>query len=273
MKYMTFNSSCTYAALANMLEKKGTDVEDYEIALEMKLPFLIDRNEDGFVAGPMIQTKSWFDFYLNSKGFELIEDWVLKDDIFDYLKTKDEAMLGIKMQNGRNSHHSIVYTGMENGKAVFINNKHVGSDEPDKFIFSQEELASCLREKTRVGSLKACDRKKTNIKPFLEKSIDNLTCLRDEFISFCDIPRTNKEILNKEFGLFRPILLDGPSMMKLLGQESIYDDMRDLQKVFVRTAFNEKADNVLLKECFDMKKFQDVCDGWSALIRQEITKC
>ena len=48
MKYMTFNSSCAYAGLANMLEKKGIDVEDYEIALEMKLPFMVGRNEDGY---------------------------------------------------------------------------------------------------------------------------------------------------------------------------------------------------------------------------------
>ena len=41
MKYMTFNSSCTYAGLANMLMERGIDVEDYEIALEMKLPFLL----------------------------------------------------------------------------------------------------------------------------------------------------------------------------------------------------------------------------------------
>lgn len=41
MKYMTFNSSCTYAGLANMLMDKDIDVEDYEIALEMKLPFLL----------------------------------------------------------------------------------------------------------------------------------------------------------------------------------------------------------------------------------------
>ena len=72
MKYMTFNSSCPYAGMANMLEKYGIDVEDYEIALEMKLPLFVDKNEDGYVAGPMIQEKKWFDIFLNRYGFELI---------------------------------------------------------------------------------------------------------------------------------------------------------------------------------------------------------
>ncbi len=65
MKYMTFNSSCPYAGMANMLEKYGIDVEDYEIALEMKLPLFVDKNEDGYVTGPMIQEKKWLDIFLN----------------------------------------------------------------------------------------------------------------------------------------------------------------------------------------------------------------
>ena len=39
-KYMTFNSSCSYAGLANMLLRYGVDTQDREIARDMKLPFL-----------------------------------------------------------------------------------------------------------------------------------------------------------------------------------------------------------------------------------------
>ena len=270
MKYMTFNSSCTYAALANMLEKKGTDVEDYEIALEMKLPFLIDRNEDGFVAGPMIQTKSWFDFYLNSKGFELIEDWILKDDIFDYLKTKDEAMLGIKMQNGRNSHHSIVYTGMENGKAVFINNKHEGGADPDEYRYTAKELQERVRDKTVIATLTPVQGKMADFKPLLAQSLKNLEYLQREITDFCSMPHSNQEILEYEFGLFRPLLLDGPSMMKLIGQDAVLEDMKILQKVFVQVALKDKRDNVVLADFFDMGLLRSICERWTKLIEQEI---
>lgn len=108
MKYMTFNSSCTYAALANMLEKKGIDAADYEIALEMKLPFFIGKSEEGFSSDPLLQSKKWFDLYLNPRGLELVEDWVDKKEMFDFLKAKEEAMLGIRMQNGRNAYHAVV---------------------------------------------------------------------------------------------------------------------------------------------------------------------
>ena len=222
MKYMTFNSSCTYAGLANMLMDKGIDVEDYEIALEMKLPFFIERDENGFSAEPLLQSKKWFDIYLNPRGLEMVEDLVNNAEMFDFLQTKDRALLGIRMQNGRNAYHAVVYKGTKEGKADFINNKHEGSPEPDMFEFTKDELINCLRDKTLVGTLKTCAKKEPDLRPLLGQSIQNLNDLQSEFDEFCRLPRTNAEILEKEEGLFRPILLDGPSMMKLLGQNELY---------------------------------------------------
>ena len=34
--------------------------------------------------------------------------------MFEFLKTMEEAMFGIALYNGRNSHHAIVYIGMKN---------------------------------------------------------------------------------------------------------------------------------------------------------------
>ena len=76
--------------------------------------------------------------------------------------------------------------------------------------------------------------------------------------------------MEKEEGLFRPILLDGPSMMKLLRQNELYEDMRTLQKVFVDIAFKEKADNILLAERFDMDLLHSICERWRILISQEL---
>ena len=269
MKYMTFNSSCTYAGLANMLMEKGIDVEDYEIALKMKLPFFIERNEDGFSAGPLLQSKKWLDLYLNPLGLEIVEDCIDNTEMFDFLQTKDQALLGIRMQNGRNTYHAVVYRGMKEGKAEFINNKHEGSSEPDMFEFTKDELSNCLRDKTVVGSLKTCIKKEPDLKSLLEQSLQNLNDLQSEFDKFCRTPRTNTEILAKEEGLFRPILLDGASMMKLLGQNELYEDMRTLQKVFVNIAFKEKVDNILLTKLFDMDLFHSICERWHILISRE----
>ncbi len=270
MKYMTFNSSCPYAGMANMLEKYGIDVEDYEIALEMKLPLFVDKNEDGYVTGPMIQEKKWFDIFLNRYGFELLEESVDKAKVFDYLCSKETAMLGVKFDNGRNQYHALVYVGFEDGKLVFINNKHEGSDEPERVTFDKNELEECIRDVTVVATLEPCEKRDVDITPFLKDSIEKLNSLQKDFVDFCNKPHTNKELLENERGLFRPILLDGPTMMKLYGQEELYEDMCVLQRAFIDVAFKNKSDNTLLNSCFDMKLMDTVFDRWKQLINEAL---
>lgn len=269
MKYMTFNSSCSYAGLANMLEKKGINVEDYEIALEMKAPFMIDKNEDGYIAGPMLQQKKWLDVYLNAHGYEIVEEWLDRTEVFDYLQGKDTAMLGIRMDNGRLNYHAVVYKGTEDGKAVFLNNKHENGSDPDEFRYTANELRERVRDKTVIATLKPIDEKSTDFMPLLNQSIKFLDDLQKDMVDFCSKMHSNQEILEKEYGLFRPLLLDGPSMMKLIGQDDILEDMKELQKTFVQAVFKEKRDDVVLADCFDMDLLQSICQRWKKLIENE----
>ncbi len=62
-KYMHFNSSCSYTALAMLLSDKGIDTEDTDIALEIGLPWMFDREEGYYLAGPMLQGAKWFDLF------------------------------------------------------------------------------------------------------------------------------------------------------------------------------------------------------------------
>lgn len=57
MKYMTFNSSCSYAGLANLLAFYDIDVGDREIALDMGLPYLFAKEQEKYLAGPMLQNQ------------------------------------------------------------------------------------------------------------------------------------------------------------------------------------------------------------------------
>lgn len=51
MKYMTFNSSCSFAGIANMLERMGYAYEDYQVAAGMELPYIVARDNGGYIAG------------------------------------------------------------------------------------------------------------------------------------------------------------------------------------------------------------------------------
>ena len=69
MRYMTFNSSCSYAGVANMLEYHGILVTDRQIALDMDLPFLFSDEGGVYAAGPMLQSAKWVELYLKPLGF------------------------------------------------------------------------------------------------------------------------------------------------------------------------------------------------------------
>ena len=76
MKYMHFKASCSYTALAAMMEYYGTDTEDYRIALEMKLPWLFAGEDGAFISGPMLQGAKWFDLWLAPRGYRMEEERV-----------------------------------------------------------------------------------------------------------------------------------------------------------------------------------------------------
>jgi hypothetical protein len=46
-----------------LLSDKGIDTEDTDIALEIGLPWMFDREEGYYLAGPMLQGAKWFDLF------------------------------------------------------------------------------------------------------------------------------------------------------------------------------------------------------------------
>ncbi len=63
MKYMTFNSSCSFAGIANMLERMGHDYEDYQVAAGMELPYIVARDNGGCIAGRCCRRKNILTFF------------------------------------------------------------------------------------------------------------------------------------------------------------------------------------------------------------------
>ena len=129
MKYMTFNASCSYAGLANLLDWYGVDVEDRVIALKMGLPYLFAREGRRYLSGPMLQGAEWFDLYLHPIGFTFIEHRLERAEVCSFLKDHPPAMLGLRVTP--ESKHAVVYTGGGGGEYCFINNKRQDSTEPE----------------------------------------------------------------------------------------------------------------------------------------------
>lgn len=214
MKYMTFNASCSYAGLANLLDWYGVDVEDRVIALKMELPYLFAREGRRYLSGPMLQGAEWFDLYLHPIGFTFIERRLERAEVCSFLKDHPPAMLGLHVTP--ESKHAVVYTGGGGGEYCFINNKRQDSTEPETIRLTETALLSRLDKTVVVGMLEKIGPRPSALHDRLAGSPGVLLALQSEINDFCtqqQTPAAQAAALND---LFRPLLLDGITMLELL---------------------------------------------------------
>lgn len=152
MKYMTFPSSCSYAALANLLSYHGIDTEDRAIALQIRLPYLFDKEGGQYLSGPMLQGAKWFRLYLSPLGFALKEHQLNREEAIPFLRENLPAMLGLHVTPDRK--HAVICTSFQREEIIFLNNKHQQSSEPDTIRLTESDLFSRLDETVTIGVLK-----------------------------------------------------------------------------------------------------------------------
>lgn len=270
MKYMTFNSSCSYAGIANMLEQYGIDTTDKEIALGMKLPYLFTYTDGTYVSGPMLQKAEWFDIYLNSIGFQLIEKKISADKVVDYLKDQKIAMLGIKMENA--GKHAIVYIGMEADELIFINNKWEKEAVPSEIKFVEEELREKIDAEVVVAILQTINATKVSMIDKLEESLVVLQANVSEIIELCNKEVTVEYLQSKLNTLFRPLFLDGITMLNLIGETEFADEWKVMQGNLLGAIRADKNQCIQLGEYISTDKLQVLAQRYVELIKIELEK-
>lgn len=233
MKYMTFNSSCAYAGVANLLAFYGVDTEDYLIAQEIALPYCFAKEGGVYQAGPMLQGKRWFALYLRPRGFCFNEVRLPRQQAADYLAAQPCAMVGIRMENGQK--HAVVYTKTEAGKLYFLNNKRKNSEEPEQLCFSRQELEQRLEDDTPIATLERCDTEPVSLAPVLEESLAVFRELKQELLQFCSMPQSPADLAAAQNRLFRSVLLDALSVLPLAGEWTLCENLGAVQKEYLRT--------------------------------------
>lgn len=266
MKYMTFNSSCSYAGLANLLEFYGFDTTDRTIALEMGLPYLLDYEDGTYLAGPMLQGKRWFDLYLLPHGFNLVEIQLPRKDTAKYLCAQNHAMLG--MHVSRRDKHAVVYCGAQAGRLEFLNAKWENEPAPERFLLTEEELLDRLDDLVTIATLEPCIPRAVDLRPHKNVSLCLLVKLKQELHAFCSEPRTTAQLHDALNRLFRPVLLDGISMMNLLDETALVEKMQFLQRNLMQAL--RSGQEVLLSEVLPSKQQDNVIDLWCELIHNSM---
>lgn len=264
MKYMTFNSSCSYAGLANLLSFCGVDTEDRKIAVEMGLPYLFDVEDGSFSAGPMLQGERWFNLYLNPLGFAWKEQKIEKTRLCPLLRGMESAMLGVRVSD--ESKHAVIFTGMQGEKFAFLNNKWEHSDEPDALLLTEQELLDHVDDPVLVGYLVKADKKPVCISGLLKHSEVTLMKLFNEIQAFCSDEKTVEELRSSMNTLFRPILLDGITMLGLIGQSALGDKLRIVQGQYRRALKENKP--LRLEQYLNLGLLKEAVGEYAALIHE-----
>lgn len=263
MKYMTFNSSCAFAGVANMLLQFGIDVDDRQIALGMKLPYLFDLQEGVYSAGPMLQTSDWFNLYLHTLGHTMRETAVSKWDIPDHLGQCGVAMLGLRVSPREK--HAVVFIGMDRECFRFINNKWEHSDEPEILCLSKEELLDRLDDTVVVATIEQTAVTSPDFGERLVRSCRVLEQYKADIQMFAAKEKTKEELTAAMDPLFRATLLDGITMLELIGQRELAERFRCIQKTFL--AVLREGKSVLLQDKLDIPAWLTAIDQYIELIK------
>ena len=269
MKHMTFNASCAFAGIANMLEAFDINKEDHEIALGMKLPYLFryDDVSKTYQTGISLQGKELFNLYLNTLGIDFEEVFIPKHEVFRMLDTMDRAtMIGILLESGQK--HAVIFTQRRNDQYVFLNNRRQDSNEPEEYVYNQTELSDKLEERTAVGWLEPCLRKETDFDLHLNESLAVLLRYKDEIQNFCSILQPFEEIKSARDRLFRPLLLDGLTMMQLIGNEKMYLLQKDIQTKYLAAFRKQRA--IKLEDEIPLEQIESVISGYMVLIKEQL---
>ena len=265
---MTFNASCAFAGIANLLECFGIDKQDYELAIGMKLPYLFDYDEQNktYLTGSALQTSDYFNLFLHSLGVEMQEISLSKNETIEKLKDLDRpVMIGITLDN--DGKHAIIFRGCEGEKFCFTNNKRFDSEEPDEYVFSELELSSRLDETVIIGWLEECPVKVVDFKPYFEKSLTVLQQYREELLAFCETRQSIENLNAAKDRLFRPIALDGLAMMELISHTEMLMMQREVQEKFI--AMLRKREMVIPMQELPLDLINRVIDEYLVLIGNE----
>ena len=264
MKYMHFKASCSYAALAAIMELLGVDTEDYQIALEIKLPWLFSKEDGAYSSGPMLQGAKWFNLWLLPRGYRIIENQIAKEALCAYLCAHVPAMLGIHTPYGK---HAVVFTKYD-GTYHFINPSHENSGERSELSFSEEELLATVDREITVGVVVPVEAEVRDLTPYLKTSISVIreNCAAMEaFAAEKHEPNDYFPVMNS---LFRPLLLDGITMLELAGETALARDFTVLQQQLL--SFMRGSREGILRETLSLDRLRRLTEQYVRLIEQQL---
>lgn len=272
MKYMTFNNSCSFAGVANMLEDFSIDIEDHQLAIEMKVPFIFkfDERWKRYISGSMLQEDKYFNYYLQKWNLKLIENSVPKENAVSFLNTlKQKAMIGLNISEGYK--HAVIYCGNKNKEYIFLNNRRKDTNEPKYYKYGSDELKEKMDETALISYI---DKYSKNFKFDIEKEIKNsftyLERYRKEVEDFCQKEQSVNSLKYAMNTFFRALFLDVYSMMEIIEEAKIVEQISKVRSEYLQAMKLNKSLN--LSGYISLDELNNIIDQYKEIIQFQILK-
>lgn len=205
----------------------------------------------------MLQSAEWFNLYLHPIGFEMVEQKISSAQAAEYLRLQKTAMLGLRVDD--TGKHAVVYIGSQ-GDAL----------TPEQVTLTEAQLMSQLGETAVIATLRQTAPKVVDLHSRLENSItvicQNLAEIRD----VCSHEESVGQLRTRMNTLFRPLLLDGITMLQLIEEKQLVDKFTMLQNGFLAALRQEPNQEIKLGEYFSIEELTAAAEDYIQLIRKEI---
>ena len=265
MKYMTFNNSCFFAAISNILEELEVDVTDEEIVRESLIPFLFeyDKSTDQFLGGYQIQNINVINEYLKKYIVKLNEEKYEQGSLIErkqeliksLTETDNHKIVSLKMTDNKSEWHATIYTGKIENKYRFINMRK-SDNEIVNIELTHDELLIRLADIVqyawveKIKTFEVLDKKQ-----MLANSFENLCLLEDKIIEFSTSFQSYGNRMKFRDLLFRPLLLNYVDISRIINAEQLSKDLLKLQSQYIST-FKIKGD-LVLSEYMDLDLLEE----------------
>lgn len=177
-------------------------------------------------------------------------------------------MLGIRgIENGK---HAVVYIGNKQEKLLFLNNKWERADAPTLLLLTEQALLSYLDDKVIIATLATVAPCKVDIISRMRHSITVLQQNAREICMLCQEKMPVAVLRSRMDSLFRALLLDGITMLNLLGESDLVARLLPLQRGLLDAVRNEPEANVFLGDYLSPDALTAAAQAYAARIQREI---
>jgi hypothetical protein len=249
---MTFNNSCFFTAIANLLEDHNVYVEDSDIIQDSLIPYIFEKEDNQYSSGYQIQDIKLINDYLKQYilGMEetIFEHGSLLERkqnlIQSLLTTPHKKIVSLYLDKDKDYSHATIFVGMEETNYTFKN--MIRKEEKDEVLkLTYNQLLSMLSNTVRYASIhKIKNFEILDKRSVIETSLNVLNQYQTDLFEYCKHPQSYEDRLISRDKLFRPLLLNYIDISKILNKTKLHQDLLILQGQYL-SSFKNKSEVIL----------------------------